>query len=101
MASPTANGYGVDAGISRTTTNTVQTAQKEDETGAITALETFGGLEEITEEEMGVASFTNEALNGQSGTTSAGVVTEHTLTETNTDYNRVSKKTVKPLAAGV
>ena len=100
MASPTANGYGIDAGLTRTTSNTVQYAQREDETGAIDALETYGGLEEITEEDYAGATFTNEALNGQSGTTSAGVVTEHTLTESNNDYNRFTKKTVKPLAAG-
>jgi hypothetical protein len=100
MTTPTSNGFGVDAQIGRTTTNTVQTAQKENELGEITAMESYGGLEEITEEDMGVTTFANAALNGQSGTTSAGIVTEHTLTETNTDYNRVSKKTVKPLAAG-
>jgi len=99
MPTPTANGFGVDAQISRTTTNTVQTAQKENEVGEITNMETYGALIETTEEDMGVTTFVNEALNGQSGTTSSGVVTEHTLTETNTDYNRVSKKTVQPGAA--
>lgn len=97
----TTTGYGVTDGLSITTTNTVQTAQKEDELGNITDLETYGGMEEVTEEDYTSGAFTNLAVNGQSGTTSTGVVVEHTETQVNNDFARVSKKTIKPLAAGV
>ncbi len=96
----TTTGYGVEAGLSKTTTNTVQTAQKEDELGNITDLETYGGMEEISEEDYTAGTFTNLATNGQSGTTSTGVVTEHTETQVNNDFAKATKKTVKPLAAG-
>lgn len=96
----TATGYGIASGLSKTTTYTVQYAQKEDETGAITNLETYGGLKEETEEDYTSGTLTNLAVNGQSGTTGAGVVTEHTETEQNNDFARVTKKTVTPLATG-
>lgn len=99
MASPQASGFGVDAGLSRTTSNTVQVATKELENGAIEAMTTYGGIETITEEDYSGSSFTNEATNGQTGTTSAGVVTRHDLIETNNEYARTSKETQKPLAA--
>jgi hypothetical protein len=79
----------------------VQYAQKEDELGNITNLETYGGLEETTEEDYIAGAFSNTALNGQSGTTSAGVITEDSVSETNNDFARRTIKTVKPLAAGV
>ena len=101
MATATTTGFGIDAGLSRTTTNTVQTAQKEDELGNITDLETYGGLEEITSEDYIAGAFTNAALNGQSGTTSLAVITENSVNEVNNDFARESTKTVKPLAAGV
>ncbi len=89
-----------DAGVvSRTTTNTVEVASKDNEEGEIVEETSYGGVEEITEEVF-TDSLTNEALNGQTGTTSSGIVIEHTLTESNTDYARASKRTRKPLAAG-
>lgn len=91
-------GYGVSAGLSKTTQNTVQTAKKEDENGKITATKSFGGLEVITTEEYAGVSFTNEATNGQDGTTSTGVVIEHTLNEVNKDFAKVTKVVEKPLA---
>lgn len=96
----TATGYGIDSGLSRTTTHTVQYAQKEDELGNITDMETYGGIQEITEEDYTSGTLTNLAVNGQSGTTSTGIVTEHTETEVNNDFAKVTKKTIKPLAAG-
>lgn len=94
-------GFGVAAGLSRTERNSVQYAQKESELGEITDVETFGGIQEVDEEDYAGATFTNEAVNGQSGTPSAGVVTEHTLTEVNNDFAKTTKKTVKPLPAAV
>lgn len=98
---PTVTGYGVADGLSLTTTHTVQYAQKEDELGNITNIETYGGLVETTAEDYVTGAIVNTALNGESGTTSAGVVTEYTVTEVNNDFARASTKTVKPLAAGV
>ena len=96
----TTTGYGLAAGLSRTETNTVQTAQKEDELGNITDLETYGGLNETTEEDYIAGAFTNAATNGQSGTTSSGVITENSVNEVNNDFARETTKTVTPLAAG-
>jgi len=42
--------FGLDTGISRETSNTVQTAQKADEVGVIDEMESFGGTETVTEE---------------------------------------------------
>ena len=98
MASPTASGFGVDAGLSRTTSNTVQVANRETEDGKIDEMTTFGGIETKTEEDYSGASFVNAATNGQTGTTSAGVVTRHDLIETNNEYSRTSKETQTPLA---
>jgi len=98
MASPTPSGFGIDAGLSRTTSNTVQVASRETETGKIDGMTTYGGIETITEEDYsGGTAFTNAATNGQIGTTSAGVVTRHDLVEVNNDYARISKETQKPL----
>jgi hypothetical protein len=99
MASPQASGFGVDAGLSRTTSNTVQVATKELENGAIEEMKTYGGIETITEEDYSGATFTNEAVNLQTGTTSTGVVVRHDLIESNTEYARTSKETQKPLAS--
>jgi hypothetical protein len=98
MASPTASGFGVDAGLSRTTSNSVQVANRETEDGKIDEMTTYGGVETTTEEDYSGATFTNEATNGQTGTTSAGVVVRHDLIEVNNDYARTSKETQKPLA---
>ena len=98
MTSPTATGFGVDAGLSRTTSNTVQVANRETEDGKIDEMTTFGGIETTTEEDYsGSSSFVNEATNSQIGTTSTGVVTRHDLVEVNNDYARSSKETQKPL----
>ena len=97
---PTTSGYGVADGLSRSETNTVQYAQKEDELGNITDVETYGGMKEETTEDYASGTVTNTALNGQSGTTAGGVVTEHTVTEQNNDFARETIKTVTPLAAG-
>ena len=98
MASPQTTGFGVDAGTGRTTSNTVQVANKEDENGKIDEMTTYGGVETITEEDYSGSSFTNAATNGQIGTTSTGVVTRHDLIEVNNDYARTSKETQTPLA---
>jgi len=90
--------FGLDTGISRETSNTVQTAQKADEVGVIEEMESFGGTETVTEEVFSSA-FTNAATNGQTGTTSTGIVTEHSLIENNEDYARERKVTIKPLGA--
>lgn len=97
MASPQASGFGVDAGLSRTTSNTVQVANKELENGAIEEMTTYGGVETVTEEDYSGASFTNEATNGQ--VSAAGVVVRHDLIESNTEYARTSKETQTPLGA--
>ena len=92
--------FGIDAGLSRNTSNSVQVANKELEEGAIEEMTTFGGVETVTEEDYTGASFANEALNGQVGNTTTGVVTQHDNAEVNNDYAKSTKTTQKPLAAG-
>ena len=93
-------GFGVDSGLSKSTNNSVQTAQKIGTKGEVTEMKTYGGMEEITETDYCGATFTNEAVNGQTGTTSSGVVTAHNLEEVAEDYAKITKTTQKPLAAG-
>jgi len=92
--------FGVDAGISRNTNNSVEHASVMNEVGEIVEEESFGGIEEITEESFLNEAFANTALNGQTGTVSAGIVTAHSLVEVNNDFSRVSITTRKALAAG-
>jgi len=89
--------FGLDAGISRTTTNTVNVAEQLGPDGTILDMTTHGGSSETQEEIYLSGAFTNEALNGQTGTE---VVSSHVLTETNADYARVTKTTREALAAG-
>jgi len=94
-------GFGLlAAGISKTTRNTVETAEKRNHKGEITNMETYGAVIEISTEEYG-DSITNAALNGQSGTTSAAVTTEHSFIESNTEYARISKTTRQPGVTGI
>lgn len=89
--------FGIDAGISRSTNNSVQTTDKIGNDGTILEMTTHGGAEEITEEGyVDAESFTNEAVNGQQG---SSAVTSHNLTESNSDYAKVSKTTRSALAA--
>ena len=93
-------GFGVaTAGnISTNTAYSVQNAEKMDEIGTIEEFETYGGVEEITEEVyVDAGSFTNLAVNGQTGTSSTAIVTSHTMVESNTDYARATKVSKKPL----
>lgn len=85
-------------GISRETSHAVQTANKTDQVGSVTEMTSFGGMQTKTEEVFS-SSFTNEAVNGQTGNTGAGLVSEHTLIESNEDYARERKVTMTPLAA--
>jgi len=91
-------GFGLDSGISRETSNVVQTAQKHDQVGSITEMKTFGGLETKTEE-MFSTSFTNAATNGQTASPGTPATTEHSLIEQAEDYARERKVQVTPLAA--
>lgn len=93
-------GFGIDAGISRTTRYSVQTADKVGVVGEILEFTTYGGTEEIsTEAYVDSGSFTNTATNGLTGNTTTGQSTEHSLIESNTEYARESKTVRKCLAA--
>ncbi len=83
--------------ISRTTTNTVETAQKTDEDGVILEETSYGGVEEVTEESFSDA-ITNAALNGQTGTTASGITVEDTFVESNDAYARQTTRVRAPLA---
>lgn len=90
-------GVSVAGAISRSQNNSVQVAEKISETGIITDMTSHGGATELTlEEYVDVSSFTNEAVNHQSGTS---IVTAHGTTESNTDYAKVSKTTRTALPA--
>jgi hypothetical protein len=98
MPIPTASGFGVDTGLGRTTSNSVEVANRETEEGNVDLQTTYGGITTTTEEDYSGAAFVNEALNGQSA--ADGVVVRHDLTEVNNDYARTTKETQVPLAAG-
>ena len=95
-------GFG-DSTVGNISTNSaysVQAAEKIDEQGRIDEMTTYGGVVEKTEEVYAdAAGFTNLAVNGQVGTTTGGVVTSHTLIESNQDYARASKVTRTPLSS--
>lgn len=92
-------GFGTDGVLSRTTQNTVQTAKKINGTGQVIENKTFGGMEVITEEDYAPAVFTNTAVDGQTGTVSAGVVTENTVDEMAEDYAKERTVTERPLGS--
>jgi len=89
-------GFGIDEGISRQTNNTVQVADKLDNVGTIIGMTTHGGKTEVTEEYYS-ETFTNEAVNGQSGT--SDIVTQHNLIEDNGSDAREQITKVSALAA--
>lgn len=96
-------GFGVLNGTapnaeSYTEDNSVEVAEKLDSKGTIVDMTTHGGKKEVSEDFFldGVeTTITNEALNGQSGTTD--IVTKHTLTEKNNEYQKVSITKVSAL----
>ena len=82
-------GTGTAGVLSRQTSNTVQVADKLNENGDITESTSFGGVKEVTEETY-TDTFTNTAVNGQSGT---DIVTSHEYNEVNNDYAKQTKTT--------
>jgi hypothetical protein len=96
-------GFGVKNGTapnaeSYTEDNSVEVAEKLNSEGTIVGMTTHGGKKEVTEEfylDGEDTAITNEALNGQSGTTD--IVTKHTLTEKNNEYQKVSITKVSAL----
>lgn len=87
-----------DLKISRNTNNSVQVAAKSNGAGVILEETSFGGASELTEEEYTDAPLTNAATNGQVGNSTTGIVTAHSLIESNTDYQRSNKTTRTVLA---
>jgi len=87
--------FGLDAGISRNTNNTVQVAEKANQNGDLTDMATYGGKTETSEETYST-TFANTALNGQTGTTD--IITAHNLIEQNTDFGREQLNKVSALA---
>lgn len=82
-------GTGTTGILSRTTSNSVQTADKLNENGDILDTTSFGGTTEVTEETY-TDTFTNLAVNGQSGD---DIVTSHEFNEVNNDYAKQTKTT--------
>lgn len=82
--------FGLTTGISKNTNNSVQIAEKIGPDGAITDMTSHGAKTETTEEFYS-SSFSNGAVNGQSG---ASIISAHNLIESNTDYAREQKTTV-------
>lgn len=86
--------FGIDAGISRQTNNSVNVAEKLNNKGDILDMTTYGGKKE-KQEEVYSDAFTNEAVNGQNGTE---VISAHNLIENHTEYARAQKTTVTALS---
>ena len=100
-------GFGVVNGTatnseSYTEDNSVEVAEKLDSKGTIVGMTTHGGKKEVTEEFFLAAeatTITNEALNGQTG--ADDIVTKHSLTEKNNEYQKASITKVSALPAPV
>jgi hypothetical protein len=87
---------------SYTEDNTVEVAELKNKNGTIIDMTTHGGKKEVTEEFFLAAAdttITNEALNGQTGATD--IVTKHSLTEKNNEYQKASITKVSALPAPV
>lgn len=87
---------------SYTEDNTVEVAELKSKDGTIIDMTTHGGKKEVTEEFFLAAAdttITNEALNGKTGATD--IVTKHSLTEKNNEYQKVSITKVSALPAPV
>jgi len=87
---------------SYTEDNSVEVAELKNNKGTITDMTTHGGKKEVTEEFFLAAeetTITNEALNGQTGATD--IVTKHSLTEKNNEYQKASITKVSALAGPV
>ena len=85
---------------SYTEDNSVEVAEMTDSVGTIADMTTHGGKKEVSEDYFlaaATSTITNEAVNGQSGTTD--IVTKHTLTEKNNEFQKVSITKVSALAA--
>ena len=80
--------------ISVQTSNKVEAAKKLNGVGEILEYTTHGG-ENTKTEEVYADSISNEAVNGQVGTS---VKTEHGLNQVNSDYAKSSKTTLTALA---
>jgi hypothetical protein len=79
-------GFGTsNGGIRRTVQHRVNVQRFRDELGNNTNLTTYGHLVDVSEEFYVSTAFSNTAVNNQSG---ANVITENSLIEVNTDFQR-------------
>ena len=77
----------------------VEVAELKDKNGTIVHMTTHGGKKETSEEFYlgeSTSTITNEAINGQAGTTD--IVTEHSLTEKTGEYQKVTINKVSALS---
>ncbi len=80
-------------------TNSVEVAELKDSDGKIIDMHTHGGKKEVSEDYFlgaEISTFTNEAINGQSGITD--IVKEHSLEEKQGEYQKVSISKVSALS---
>ena len=84
--------------VSRETSYSAQQVDRLGPDGQKLESYTTGAEESITEEVYIDGAFTNEAIDGQISTSSdSGIVVEHSIIESNADYVKVRKRTVRPL----
>jgi hypothetical protein len=91
--------FGVASGISKETAYAVQSTDKVGPNGEILEATTHGGKVTVSTEEYQDNTATNEAVNGQVSGVGDPNVESFNIVESNTDYCRVRKTTVAPLAA--
>lgn len=80
--------------LSHQTNNNVQVAEMINNKGDIIDMTSYGGKQE-TQEEYYSATFTNAAVNGQTG---SSIVSTHNLNQVATDYAKENKTTVVALS---
>jgi hypothetical protein len=96
-----ATGFGCDTAgnITETINNNVEVAEAKSEIGTIFEMQTHSGKSELSEEfYVADTGITNEALNGQNGTS---VVSGHEQSNSNTEFQRQTRTTVTALPAPV
>lgn len=91
-------GWGTSNGSkSRSQNHSVNVGEKLTFAGDVSEMRSYGGKQETTEEVyVDVGSFSNLAVNGQSG---SSVVSAHNLIEQDTDFCRAQKTTITALTA--
>ena len=91
--------FGVASGISKETAYSVQATEKVGPNGEILEATMHGGKVTVQTEEYADNNVANTAVNGQVASVGGPAVESVTIVESNTEYCRLRKSTMAPLAS--